>query len=47
MSVQVDLEHYGGIFNVLGVLPDMAMFGKAMENGYAITAVTDKIMASQ
>jgi len=35
-------ESYGGVFNVLGVYPDMAMFGKAMGNGYAITAVTGK-----
>lgn len=35
-------EAYGGVFNIAGVYPDIAMFGKAMGNGYAITAVTGK-----
>ena len=32
-------ETYGGIHTLYGVEPDMAMFGKAMGNGYAITAI--------
>jgi len=32
-------ETYGGIFKKYNIQPDMAMFGKTMGNGYAITAV--------
>lgn len=32
-------ESYGGIFNLFGVYPDVTMYGKALGNGYAITAV--------
>jgi glutamate-1-semialdehyde 2,1-aminomutase len=32
-------ETFGGLHLKYGVLPDLAMFGKAMGNGYAITAV--------
>jgi len=32
-------QSYGGLHKVFGVEPDMAMFGKALGNGYAITAV--------
>jgi glutamate-1-semialdehyde aminotransferase len=32
-------ETFGGIFKKFGVEPDMAMFGKTLGNGYAITAV--------
>ena len=32
-------ETFGGLHNKYGVEPDMALFGKAMGNGYAITAV--------
>lgn len=32
-------ETFGGLHKKYGVEPDMAMFGKAMGNGYAITAV--------
>lgn len=35
-------EAYGGIFNQYSVTPDIAMFGKALGNGYAITAVVGK-----
>ena len=35
-------ETFGGIHTKYGVEPDMAMFGKAMGNGYAITAVIGK-----
>ncbi|MDC0172532.1 aminotransferase class III-fold pyridoxal phosphate-dependent enzyme [Gammaproteobacteria bacterium] len=31
-------ETFGGIHKIYGVEPDIAMFGKAMGNGYAITA---------
>ncbi|MBI5485469.1 MAG: aminotransferase class III-fold pyridoxal phosphate-dependent enzyme, partial [Deltaproteobacteria bacterium] len=31
-------ETFGGIYKKYGVEPDMAMFGKALGNGYAITA---------
>ena len=32
-------ETYGGLHTQIGVEPDMAVFGKALGNGYAITAV--------
>ena len=32
-------ETFGGLHKKFGVNPDMAMFGKAMGNGYAVTAV--------
>ena len=32
-------ETFGGLHKLYGVEPDMAMFGKALGNGYAITAV--------
>ncbi|MDC0034243.1 aminotransferase class III-fold pyridoxal phosphate-dependent enzyme [Flavobacteriaceae bacterium] len=35
-------ETYGGIFKKFNVEPDIAMFGKTMGNGYAITAVVGK-----
>ena len=35
-------ETFGGIHKKYGVEPDMAMFGKALGNGYAITAILGK-----
>lgn len=35
-------ETFGGLHKKYGVVPDMCMFGKAMGNGYAITAVLGK-----
>ena len=35
-------ETLGGIHKKYNVIPDMAIFGKAMGNGYAITAVIGK-----
>ena len=35
-------ETFGGLHKKYGVDPDMAMFGKALGNGYAITAVIGK-----
>jgi len=35
-------ETLGGIHKKYGVVPDMAMFGKALGNGYAITAIIGK-----
>jgi len=35
-------ETYGGIHKKYGVEPDIAMFGKALGNGYAITAVVGR-----
>jgi glutamate-1-semialdehyde 2,1-aminomutase len=32
-------QTYGGLHKMFGVQPDMAVFGKALGNGYAITAV--------
>lgn len=32
-------QTFGGLHTLYGVEPDMAMFGKAMGNGYAITAI--------
>ena len=31
-------QNFGGLHKIYGVEPDMAMFGKALGNGYAITA---------
>lgn len=41
-------ESFGGIFNNYSVYPDMAMFGKTIGNGYALTAIVgkDSIMKS-
>lgn len=35
-------QTFGGLHKMYGVEPDMAMFGKALGNGYAITAVIGK-----
>ena len=35
-------QTFGGLHKLYGVDPDMAMFGKALGNGYAITAVIGK-----
>ena len=35
-------ETFGGLHKKFGVNPDMAVFGKALGNGYAITAVIGK-----
>jgi len=35
-------ETFGGIFQKFNVTPDLAMFGKTLGNGYAITAVVGK-----
>ena len=35
-------ETFGGIFQKFGVEPDVAMFGKTLGNGYALTAVVGK-----
>lgn len=35
-------QTFGGLHKIYGVEPDMAMFGKALGNGYAITAVIGK-----
>jgi glutamate-1-semialdehyde 2,1-aminomutase len=35
-------QTFGGLHTLYGVEPDMAMFGKAMGNGYAITATIGK-----
>ena len=35
-------ETYGGLHKKYKVYPDMAMFGKAMGNGYAINAIIGK-----
>ena len=32
-------QNFGGIHKIYGVEPDIAMFGKALGNGYAITAI--------
>ncbi|MBW0434105.1 aminotransferase class III-fold pyridoxal phosphate-dependent enzyme [Leptospira yasudae] len=32
-------ESYGGLHKIYGVEPDIALFGKALGNGYAITAI--------
>lgn len=32
-------QSYGGLHNLYGIAPDMAIFGKALGNGYAITGV--------
>jgi glutamate-1-semialdehyde aminotransferase len=35
-------QTFGGLHKLYGVEPDMAMFGKALGNGYAITAILGK-----
>lgn len=35
-------ETYGGLHQKYGIIPDMAMYGKALGNGYAINAVIGK-----
>ena len=35
-------ETFGGIYQKYGVEPDMAMYGKTIGNGYALTAVVGK-----
>ncbi len=35
-------ESFGGIFNNYSIYPDMAMFGKTIGNGYALTAIVGK-----
>ena len=35
-------ESFGGLHKLYGVRPDMAMFGKALGNGHAVTAVLGK-----
>ena len=35
-------ETFGGLHKSIGVIPDMAIFGKALGNGYAITAIIGK-----
>ena len=35
-------QTFGGLHKLYGIEPDMAMFGKALGNGYAITAVIGK-----
>jgi len=35
-------QSFGGLHKILNVEPDMAMFGKALGNGYAITAIIGK-----
>ena len=35
-------NNYGGLHLLYGVNPDLAMFGKAIGNGHAITAVIGK-----
>ena len=35
-------ETYGGLHKTTGVIPDVAIFGKALGNGYAITAIVGK-----
>ena len=35
-------KNYGGLHKLYNVEPDVAMFGKALGNGYAVTAVLGK-----
>jgi len=35
-------ESFGGLHKKFGIIPDMAIFGKALGNGYAITAIIGK-----
>ena len=35
-------ETYGGIFKKYGVIPDVAIFGKTIGNGYALTTIVGK-----
>ena len=42
MNVHLFRETFGGIHSKYNVEPDLCMFGKALGNGYAITAVVGK-----
>ena len=42
MNAHLDLEKLGGIHKKYNVDPDLIMFGKAMGNGYGITAVVGR-----
>ena len=35
-------QSFGGLHKSINIIPDMAIFGKALGNGYAITAVLGK-----
>ena len=35
-------QTFGGLYQIYGVEPDMAIYGKTLGNGYAITAVVGK-----
>ena len=41
MHIEVS-ETYGGIYKKFNVEPDIAMYGKALGNGYGITAIVGK-----
>lgn len=40
-------QSFGGLHKVYGVAPDMAVFGKALGNGYAVTAVIGRAAIMQ
>ena len=42
MNAQLVWQNFGGIHKTYNVNPDLAVFGKALGNGYAITAVIGK-----
>ena len=42
MNALQDLETLGGLHKEYNVEPDLALFGKALGNGYAITACIGK-----
>ena len=35
-------QNFGGLHKSINIVPDIAIFGKALGNGYAITAVIGK-----
>ena len=42
MSAQLALETRGGLHTSINIKPDISIFGKALGNGYAITAIVGK-----
>ena len=42
MNALLVLETYGGLYKKYNLIPDIAIYGKSLGNGYPITAVVGK-----
>ena len=47
MNVPQFRENFGGIHLKYNIIPDLAMFGKALGNGYPITAIVGKSKSNE